>query len=141
MLLLTLINIGVVATAVVLHFEFLNQLSQHLPTITLPHRVKILIGVFICLIAHAAEVWVFAFAYYALHHSHEFGQLLGQFDGSLLDCVYLSFTTFTTLGFGDITPIGGLRFLVGIESLTGLVLITWSASFLFLQMQRYWQKH
>jgi hypothetical protein len=31
-----------------------------------------------------------------------------------------------------------LRHLTGIEALTGLVLITWSASFLFLEMQRYW---
>jgi hypothetical protein len=31
-----------------------------------------------------------------------------------------------------------LRFLVGLESLTGLVLITWSASFLFFELQRHW---
>jgi hypothetical protein len=28
--------------------------------------------------------------------------------------------------------------LTGIESLTGLVLITWTASFLFVEMQRFW---
>ena len=58
---------------------------------------------------------------------------------SLLDCVYFSFTTFTTLGFGDIEPIGDLRYLTGLEALTGLVLITWTASFLYLEMQRYWE--
>ena len=55
-----------------------------------------------------------------------------------MDCVYFSFTTFTTLGFGDIHPLGPIRFLTGIEALTGLVLITWTASFLFLEMQRHW---
>jgi hypothetical protein len=39
---------------------------------------------------------------------------------------------------GDIQPHGDLRFLTGIESLTGLVLITWTASFLFVEMQRFW---
>ena len=66
------------------------------------------------------------------------GSLIGNFNGTLLDCVYFSFTTFTTLGFGDIEPNGRLRFLTGIESLTGLVLITWTASFLYFEMQRYW---
>ena len=51
---------------------------------------------------------------------------------------FFSFTTPTALGFGDIEPTGNLRYLTGIESLTGLVLITWTASFLFVEMQRYW---
>ena len=43
---------------------------------------------------------------------------------------------YTTVGFGDIAPLGPVRLLVGIEALAGLVLITWSASFTFLIMQR-----
>ena len=54
--------------------------------------------------------------------------------------IYWIFTTYSTLGFGDIEPTGHIRFLTGLESLTGLVLITWSASFLFLEMQKYWPK-
>ena len=57
---------------------------------------------------------------------------------AMLDCAYFSFTTFTTLGYGDIEAVGQLRHLTGIEVLAGLMLITWSASFLFLEMQRYW---
>jgi hypothetical protein len=57
-----------------------------------------------------------------------------------MDCVYFSFTVFSTVGFGDIEPTGNLRFLTGIESLTGLVLITWSASFLYFEMQRHWKQ-
>ena len=66
------------------------------------------------------------------------GTLIGKFNGSLMDCVYFSFTVFSTVGFGDIEPTGNLRYLTGIESLTGLVLITWSASFLYIEMQRHW---
>jgi hypothetical protein len=51
----------------------------------------------------------------------------------------LPFTTCITLGFGAIAPIGDLRYLTGIESLTVLVLITWTASFLYIEMQRYWE--
>jgi hypothetical protein len=57
-----------------------------------------------------------------------------------MDCVYFSFTTYTTIGFGDITPEGNLKYLTGLQALTGLVLITWTASFLFLEMQKYWKR-
>ena len=34
-------------------------------------------------------------------------------------------------------PVGAIRFLVGTEALTGFVLVTWSASFTFVEMQRF----
>jgi hypothetical protein len=73
-----------------------------------------------------------------MHNADGWGNFDGNFGGSLYDCVYFSFTTYTTLGFGDIQPHGELRFLAGLEALTGLVLITWTASFLYLEMTRYW---
>jgi len=53
----------------------------------------------------------------------------------MADGIYYSFTT---LCFGDIEPFGSIRYLTGFESLTGLVLIAWAASFLYFEMQRYW---
>jgi hypothetical protein len=138
MITVLLVNTLVVVAAVVIHYEFLYRLTRLLPRIKIIHRLRILLGVGGALVAHAVEVWVFAVAYYFMHRAPGWGQLTGNFDGSLMDCVYFSFTTFTTLGFGDIQPIGGLRFLTGIESLTGLVLITWTASFLFVEMKKFW---
>lgn len=40
------------------------------------------------------------------------------------------------LVFGDIVPTGPMRFVTGTEAICGLALITWSASFTFLVMQR-----
>ncbi len=37
-----------------------------------------------------------------------------------------------------IVPVGALRLMTSLEAVVGLVLITWSASFTFLQMRRYW---
>ncbi|WP_423822533.1 potassium channel family protein [Salinisphaera sp. SPP-AMP-43] len=132
------VNIVVVALVVVIHYEFLHWLTSLLPRLPIRHRPRIVLGVFGALCAHAIEVWIFAIAYYGLIHWAGVGYFEGQFNGSLLDCAYFSFTTFTTLGFGDIEPIKGVRYLTGIESLTGLLLITWTASFLFLEMQRNW---
>jgi hypothetical protein len=39
---------------------------------------------------------------------------------------------------GEIVPVGPIRFLTGMEAVGGLLLITWSASFTFIEMQRYW---
>jgi len=58
--------------------------------------------------------------------------------GQLLDAVYLSFVTFTTVGYGDLIANGYMRYLTGVEALTGLILVTWSASFLFVEMQKFW---
>ena len=136
-----LINCLVVATAVLVHYEFLVRLSSVIPKMQIKHRYKIVFGVFGALVAHMVEIWLFALAYYLMHNAEGWGELTGNFNGSLLDCFYFSSTVYSTVGFGDIVPMGDLRFLTGIESLTGLVLITWSASFLFFEMQRYWITH
>jgi hypothetical protein len=135
-----LINSLVVAAVVMVHYEFLNRITLYIPKLKIKHRYRILFGVFGALIAHVIEIWLFALAYYFKHNAEGWGELTGNFDGSLMDCVYFSFTVFSTVGFGDIAPTGDLRYLTGIESLTGLVLITWTASFLFIEMQRDWNK-
>jgi hypothetical protein len=134
-----LVNSLVVIAAVIIHYEFLYRLTQLLPKLRVRHRFRLVLGVGGALLAHAVEVWLFAFAYFLMHSADGWGRLAGNFDGSFMACVYFSFTTFTTLGFGDIEPLGELRYLTGIEALTGLVLITWTASFLFVEMQRYWR--
>ena len=132
MIIVTIVNLLVIGLAVMIHYEFLYRITLLIPVMQIRHRFRIVLGVFLALSAHAVEVWIFAFSFYLMHHAAGWGQLVGNFDGSLMDCVYFSFTTYTTLGFGDIEPLGDLRFL------TGLVLITWTASFLYLEMARYW---
>lgn len=141
MLTLLLINGVAVAAAVLIHYQFLRHASWLLPRMRCRNGLRILCGVYLALIAHTVEIWFFGLVYWLVNARGDWGYLQGNLDGSLFDCVYFSFTTFTTLGFGDIEPNGQLRFLVGLESLTGLVLITWSASFLYYEMQRHWDKN
>lgn len=139
MIKLFIINSVLVASAVLVHYEMLYRLTRILPRLSfLKPRSRIVAAVFGALIAHVMEVWLFAFAYYFMVHNSAFGELRGNFDGSLMDCSYFSLTTYTSLGFGDVEPIGDVRFLAGLEALTGLVLITWTASFMFIEMQRFW---
>ncbi|MFW5451230.1 MAG: ion channel [Methylophagaceae bacterium] len=140
-MILTFILISVlVSLTVIIHYEVLYQLAKKLPNVAIKPRYRVLVGVFAILFAHITEICLFAIGYYLMISVDGFGSLTGNFNQSLLDCSYFSFTTYSTLGFGDIEPSGHIRFLTGFESLTGLVLITWSASFLFLEMQKYWPK-
>ena len=55
-----------------------------------------------------------------------------------MDVLYFSFSTYTSLGYGDIVALGDSRLLAGIESLIGLLLIAWTASFTYLEMREHW---
>jgi hypothetical protein len=135
------INGALALMAILLHYEVLFQLSKNLPRVAhIPPRFKVLLGVGTIFMAHVLEIWLFALGYFFTLQFPMMGSLVGNIsgDGILLDCAYLSFVTFTTLGYGEIVAQGYLRYLTGIEALTGFILITWSASFLFIEMQKYW---
>jgi len=129
-----------VTAAVIIHYEMLRLLWITIPKLLSRHRVRVVFGVFGTICAHVIEVWMFGLAFYWMVRSGNYGSLEGNFDGSLLDCVYFSFTNYTTLGYGDIEPFGQLRFLSGLEAITGLSLITWSASLMFLEMRKFWEE-
>lgn len=135
---------GVVTLAVVIHFEAIAWLNRwgvrrriQRPG-TSHHRPTLLIVMFALLLAHIAEIWLFGMAYAMLLQSTDFGAIIGYDDISLLDCVYFSATTYTTVGWGDLYASGPIRFLAGTEALLGFMLITWSASFVYLMMARTW---
>lgn len=133
------LNSFLIAAVIFIHFEALNQLSKLIPALTIKPRLRVLFGVFGTLFAHIIEIWVFAFGYYFMIHEGSFGSLEGHFDRSLMDCSYFSFVSYTSLGFGDIVAKGDVRFTAGLEALTGLVLISWTASFMYIEMQKLWR--
>jgi Ion channel len=135
-----IINGALIAVAVVIHYEILRALSVAIPKWPIQHRLKVVMGLLGALTAHVIEIWVFGFGYYFLAMNPAFGNLVGNYAHSLLDSVYFSFVMYTSLGIGDIVPVGNLRFLAGLETLTGLVLITWTASFMYIEMQRFWER-
>lgn len=127
-----------VLLCVAIHLEALSQLWRRVPRLRLGPRLKVGVAVLGALLAHLLEITLFAVVIELLRANAEFGELRGRGVGSSLDSMYFSLVAYTSLGFGDITPTGVLRLLTGVETLTGLVLIAWTASFLFLQMQHNW---
>ncbi len=142
LLLVFIINTALVLAAIVIHYEVLFQLSKRLSLAKkIAPSYKVLIGVFTIFLAHVVEIWLFGLGYYYSAQLDGIGNLFGKTanHGIVLDYVYLSFVTYTTLGYGDLVARGYLRYLTGVEALVGLILITWSASFLFMEMGKYWR--
>lgn len=134
----TLLSLVLVAVSVVIHYEALVQLER-LGRQLRRHRWTILITVHGLLLAHVIEIWTFAAGYYLAEHALGLGQI-HTVQHDWFDYVYYSAMVYTTVGFGDIVPTGALRMITSTEGLAGLSLITWSASFTFLQMQKVWRQ-
>jgi len=91
--------------------------------------------------AHTLEVWMYAFAYYLLTDHLGIGSFGGTLENHFNDYLYFSTSTYSSLGYGDVYPLGGLRIMAGIETVAGLVMIGWSASFTYLAMEKFWGLH
>jgi hypothetical protein len=135
-----LLTILLVVLVVLVHYEALLHASRLAGRLTIPPRTRILVVLAAAFIAHIAEIGLFALGYSAMVRLG-LGALEGDIEGNLVDYFYFSTTMYTTLGVGDIWPSGRMRLMAGIESLTGLVLITWTASFTYVSMQKFWTDH
>ncbi len=71
--------------------------------------------------AHVIQMWLWAFAY--LIFTDEFT--------NIEQAIYLSISSFTTVGFGDIVMSEKWRILSGVEAANGFILFGWSTAFIF----------
>jgi hypothetical protein len=133
----TALSIALVTLCITIHYEALVQLER-LGRKLRRHRWMILVTVYGMLLAHVLEIWIFGVGYYVAEHELTLGKIVSAPD-DWFDYIYYSAMVYTTVGFGDLVPTGPLRMITSTEALSGLALITWSASFTFLQMQRMWR--
>lgn len=143
MILVGFITLLVVSSVVAIQVQALLLISDHLPRFPFRHLFKVSFGLIGVILVHVISIVIFGAVIYTLTHveSGRFGHLQGAEPQSLHDFIYFSFTTYTTVGYGDYVPIGPIRLLSQIEALVGLVLIACSASYIFIIMQDYWRTH
>jgi hypothetical protein len=98
--------------------------------------VRVAASVVGALMAHLVEIAVFAVAIQFAVEA-DLGGLEPPQQG-FVDLLCFSATVYSSVGFGDVVPDGAMRQLVGIEAVTGLVLIAWTASFTYLEMGKFW---
>lgn len=140
MLLIALLGIAAVTATVLVHaagiawwLRRLQARNRGAKGLVEPRRARsVLVKTALVLISlHTAEVFVWSLVLRLLP---------GGGLSSLEEAMYLSFVTFTTLGYGDVTLQGPSRMLTGIEALNGVLLIGWSTALSFAVIQRLWER-
>jgi hypothetical protein len=82
-------------------------------------------AVFILMLAHVCEVMVWALVY---------GLLDAAPDGT--DLVYFAFVNYTTLGYGDVTPVKRWLLLGPVTAMNGILMFGWSTAVIFQILRR-----
>jgi prepilin signal peptidase PulO-like enzyme (type II secretory pathway) len=138
MLLVAFTVLLLIGMTTAIHYEILRGLYTWLPGFRIPSRTKVLVVIFGAFVAHALEIAVYGLTFYVMVTYLGTGKLDGSHSISIAGYLYFSAETYTSLGFGDVTPDGPVRLLAGAEALNGLLLIGWSASFIYISMERFW---
>jgi hypothetical protein len=85
------------------------------------HLMAVMVTIAVILmVAHTMEVLVWALAYAVMGAAPEGSELL-----------YFTFVNYTTLGYGDITPVEAWRLIGPITAMNGILMFGWSTAVLF----------
>jgi len=97
---------------------------------------RTILTIFIGLLAiHTSQILAWALAYRTLWQAG-LGTFSGSFTGSWADFVYYSGINYITVGYTQIESAGALRTVTMMEALTGFMIITWSATFIYSAWQK-----
>lgn len=136
---LALACLMLVVFTTVIHYEVLSGLTATLPGLRIHPRAKLIVVILTVFLGHAVEIALYGLVLFLLINYSEVGTLNGVGGTSLRNCLYFSAETYTSLGFGDLVPLGQVRLIAGVEALNGLLLIGWSAAYAYISMERFWQ--
>jgi len=136
-LLASVISLGLILCCVAIFYEILAHVWVTLPRLDNHPRKQILFTLVASFFGHTLCVWIFGLSYYCLDTVFAYGTLKGEVTKGVLDYVYFSGVSYSSLGLGDVVPTGGLQLLVGVEAILGLILIGWTVTFTYLVTEKY----
>lgn len=133
--------VAAVVVCVLIHYQAFRSLTGLMGRWRVRRR-GLIVMVLGLIAVHCVAIGVFAALYAVLNVQGPFGSIASHLTSgtelALSEYFYFSAVVYTTLGFGDLVPHGFLRVVTAIEAIAGFSLITWSASFTFLEMQQFW---
>ncbi len=88
-----------------------------LALLSLPSSVKVSAGLIGVIAAHVASIVLFGTIIFLLAKTNpeKFGRLEGVGSQTIHNFIYFSFTTYTTVGYGDYIPVGPIRLISQID--------------------------
>lgn len=124
-------------STIAFHYWTLGQLLRCLPPKDEPHShfLRSFSVLIILVAAHVVEILWFALGLYSAGEKLDLGRLTGFSGNGFMDYFYHSAATYTTLGLSQV-PTDHLRFITAMEALTGIIILTWSATFFYSVMGR-----
>jgi hypothetical protein len=138
------IGIGLIVLCSLSIYEVLRLTWARLPKLSVAPRLRVLLVIGVVFLSHIANIWIFGVVYYVLAQAG-----MGTLSGAVINSgmyhldffgyLYFSAVSYSTVGFGDVTPEGGLRMIAGVEALCGFILIGWTVSFTYLTMEKFWE--
>lgn len=127
-LLLTLfILVTTIVASLLIHVEALKVLSR----CPLEGRFGLVGAVLFLLVVHLLEVGLFGSAFYGATKWLSIGSFAGEHSMSVIDYYYYAAETYSSLGYGDIYPVGEIRLLASVTPIVGILLLGWSSTFLY----------
>jgi hypothetical protein len=114
--------------ALVVSVRWLKKTASSL--IGLPHWGLLLCGAFaVVVLSHTAQVWMWAISFIGI----------GAF-GGLEEAIYFGISTYTTVGYGDITLGTDFRIYASMAAVTGLLSFGMSTAYLVGLLANVWQR-
>jgi len=139
MLLVTLTTLLLIVLTTVIHHDVIRALSDKEPVrVRGKARTKFVLVVVLTLLSHIVHIALYGLAMYLLVNFGNAGRLEGPDGPALSSCMFFSAESYTSLGFGDIKPTGPIRLITSVEALNGLVMIGWTACYLYVAAERFW---
>lgn len=131
----TAIGIALFLVSLTLHLAMLRLAKRVSPPGVTPAGLRLTGGSLLVLISHMLVAVVFAVGI-AWAASLGLGWFAKEPAMSAMDYYYFALITVTTVGLGDIYPTDNLRVIAGIASLTGFILISCTAQYVYKTMSQ-----
>ncbi len=126
---------------ILVHYEFLRLISGSAAHLSVAPRQRIVYVVAGSLVSHIIQILIFALLLWLLSvavNEEVFGIGIPV---SFQQSLYVSFESYASLGSSSSLPFGPLRIFIGVEGLSGLVVIGWTSAFTYWCMTQYWNDH
>jgi hypothetical protein len=119
--LVSVVAIMIHALATILAIGVARQAVQRRQGFPRLHLMGVMVAtVLVLMVAHTAEVFVWSLSYAIVNAAP---------DGS--DLLYFAFVNYTTLGYGDVTPVKTWQLLGPMAAMNGILMFGWSTAVLF----------